>query len=121
MEIYFDKKKLKVLSAIYRKKNKGITWGKLQKKYEEDATPEFLIYLSREMYICTVDAKGNIIPFEKGVQPTIKGDFKAYTTSKGNSFIEERRYNFLRWIIPTIISVISLLVSFFSLALSTLL
>lgn len=119
MEIYFDKNCFNVLKDIYKRGLQGITWSDLRKKHGDNADEQFLINLSKELYICTKDSEGMWINYAGGQAPVVEPKkFRSYCTPKGNAFIEERRYNFRRWFIPTVISIISLLISIFTLGLN---
>lgn len=108
--IYFDKKSLKVLRYIYSRKDKGVTWGKLQNKFQKDANILFLESLSIEGYTVTKDESGNWIDFKNyGIHRN--SEFVSYCTPKGNELLETRMFNFWKWVIPTIISVAALIVS----------
>lgn len=111
--IYFDKKTLSILRYIKRKKDKGATWGELQKKFGEDHADILLLqHFSEDLYTLTKDGDGNWIDFKKW--SPVSGKFRSFCTTKGNEFIERRSFDFWKWVIPTLISVTALVVSVLS-------
>jgi hypothetical protein len=107
--IYFDGKTLSILWCIKRSRDKGITWGELRKKYGEDnANPFLLETMSKELYTVTKDQKGEWINEWNG---TIYDSFRSFCTPKGNEILEKRLFDFWKWIIPTLISIVALVIS----------
>lgn len=109
--IYFDRKSLSILKYIKRRGDRGASWGKIREKYGDDAVSGFLESLSIELYIVTKNEKGAWVDFEKW-NHVILDSFISYSTSKGNELIEKRCFNFWKWVIPTLISIVALAVSF---------
>lgn len=111
--IYFDRKTLKILSYIRRRGKKGATWDKLQQKFGNDAANPYLLEsLSSELYTVTKDQTGKWISFDRDWDHVIHGSFRSYCTPKGKELLERRSFDFWKFIIPTVISVVALVVSF---------
>ena len=117
MAIYFDKQTLQILTAIYRSGDDGITWGRLQKRFGERADPYLFESLSREDYILTRDADGKIVDYAVERPFTVTPEFRSYILPRGSELLEERRFNYWRWVTPTLISISALIVSVISLVL----
>lgn len=115
MEIYFDKQRVKMLKHLYRNQKRGVSLGTLQKQFGDTADTFVLICLFQELYIVFKDENGNFLNLNRTPWPTFKPSFRVFITPRGNAFLEERCYNFWRWIIPTLISIAALIISFFSL------
>ena len=71
--------------------------------------------LTREKYIVTQNEKGEWVDFDELGAHSSK-DFRSYCSPRGNEFLEKRVFNFWKWIIPTIISTLALIVSVLSAA-----
>ena len=111
--IYFDRKTLRILSFIRRRKDKGVPWDTLQKKFGSDAANPYLLEaLTDELYTVTRDQNGKWISFDQGWDHAIHGSFRSYCTPKGKALLERRSFDFWKFIIPTVISVVALVVSF---------
>lgn len=114
--IYFDRKTLAVLRYIYRRGNRGASWVQLMKKFGDGiASPSLLESLSKELYTVTKDRDGGWLSFGPDWDRMIYGEFRSYCTPKGNELLEKRSFDFWKWIIPTLISVVALCVSFIGL------
>lgn len=114
VEIYFDHKAVAVLRAIRRSGDNGITWGKLQKRFGENADVFFLENLSAELYILTKNEQGKWIDYTNEPQKVVSPLFRSYITPRGNALLESRDFNFWKWVIPTLISTSALIVSVFA-------
>lgn len=113
--IDFDRKTLAILRCIKHSRGKGVSWGTLQKRYGEDAANPFLLEdMSKELYTATKDCDGKWINFEEWDRVS-DYRFRSYSTPKGNELIERRCFDFWKWIIPTLISVVALVISFIGL------
>ena len=110
--IYFDKDMSKVLLYIHRRKYQGVIEHKLHSKFGEDV-PNKLIALVQEDYIRCYDTNNNAISFDHSPYTT-EWNFIYYSTPKGNELIETRIFNFWKWIIPTFISILALIVTIFA-------
>lgn len=109
--IYFDRETLSILRRIYRSKDRGITWGKLQEKYGSGtANIELLIALSKEQYIITKNELGDWVPCDSDWKHT-NFRYRSYCTPKGNELIQQRCFNFWKWVVPTLISIAALIIS----------
>lgn len=107
--IYFDRQTLKILRYI--KKSKGVSWDEMQNKFGRDLANIFLLEsLSVELYTVTKDQNENWIDF-KVSDHHLNGSFRSFTTPKANEIIEAKVFDFWKWVVPTIISVIALAVS----------
>lgn len=111
MVIYFDRKTLSILKYIYRSGDRGVSWEQLRSKYGDKAPVSLLVNLDIAEYTVTKDQNGNWI-YDKDKFRSTHGTFRSFCTSKGNELIETRCFNFWKWIIPTIISIVALVVSF---------
>lgn len=111
--IYFDKRSLRVLWFIYHRKDKGASWIELQKKFNSAANIFFLESLSREEYTVTKNQIGEWINFNE-YESSRCANFRSYCTAKGNELLESRKFNFWKWTIPTLVSIIALAVSIIS-------
>ena len=120
MEIIFDKQNLLILSAICQSGDRGITWGRLQRRFGESANPYFLMNLSSAGYTATKDQNGQWINFPEERPFTVKPGFRSVATDRGRAYLEERDYSFRRWLIPTLTSIVALVISIISLVLSVL-
>lgn len=115
MQIYFDRQALRLLAEIYRSGDVGVPWRLLQKHYGERADPYFLENLSRADYIITRNADGEIVDYSVNRPLVVTPKFRSYILPRGRELLEERRFNFFRWVVPTVISVAALIVSVISL------
>ena len=113
MEIYFDKRTIKILRYIRRCRDRGTSWGNLRRKYKESANVFLLESLSKERYIATKNEKGEWIDF-KDWGGNSNQEFRSYCAPRGNEFLEKRLFNFWKWVLPTIISTLALIVSVLS-------
>lgn len=116
MEIYFDKQNLRILTAIYRSGERGITWRQLQKRFGDRADDYFLMNLSSAGYTVTQDQNGNWIDYPDSRPLQTDPGFRSFVTDRGRAYLEDRVYSFRRWLIPTLISISALIVSVMSLA-----
>lgn len=113
--VVFDKKTLGILKYIHNRSKNGVTWATLQKKFGEDDANIFLLEaLNKEQYLVTKDIEGQWIDFD---QPQLIMDsrFVSFATPKANEMIERKYYDFWKWMIPTVISVVALLISILAL------
>lgn len=115
MEIYFDKKTIKILWDIRRHGDKGISWETLRDKHKETGNVFLLESLTKEKYIVTQNEKGEWVDFDELGAYSNK-DFRSYCSPRGNEFLEKRVFDFWKWIVPTIISTLALIVSVLSAA-----
>lgn len=111
--IYFDKRTLAVLRCIKRSGKNGITWAELQKKFGDDADIYLLMSFTNELYISTCDSDKKWL-YGKDLKSPNSDFFRSYSTPKANELIEKRLFDFWKWIIPTLISVIALVISVIS-------
>lgn len=119
--IHFDKKTTKVLRTIYRSP-KGITYRKLLKKahiYDGGWFSDFanLIYsFHKEGYISCENPNEVFSVFEEtGSVMCVSPDALFLAKPKANELIQSGRTNFVRWFIPTLISIFALIVATISL------
>lgn len=116
MVIYFDRKTLSILRYIHRRGSRGATWGQLYKKFGEDAANPYLLEsLSTELYTATKGHDGKWLSFDAHWDKIVYDDFRSYCTPKGNELLEKRLFDFWKWVIPTLISVVALCFSFIGL------
>lgn len=114
--IYFDRKTLSILAYIQKKHDRGASWKELQGKFGEDcANPYLLESFTVELYTATKDADGKWLTFDEKWDGVARGEMRSYCTPKGNELLERRQFDFWKWIIPTLISVAALIVSFIGL------
>lgn len=121
--LYFDNKTMKILKSIFRSP-KGITYDQLLKKHhisKNTTYPNFddlLHSLYKEHYLMCEKADETFAVFEETntviyIAPTAR----FFPTTKMNEFIQSRNTNFIRWLIPIIVSVFALVVATISLVL----
>ena len=66
--------------------------------------------LNSELYIVTQDQNGDWINFDKWNKISYDS-FRSFSTGKLNEIIEKRSFDFWKWVIPTVISVLALVIS----------
>ena len=108
--IHFDKATIKLLRKINRSGDKGITWGELQKKFGTNANIFILEALTVELYTVTQNKEGEWLAFDS-MDGNRDHSFRSFSTPKGNELLEQRSFNFWKWVIPTFISVVALVIS----------
>ena len=114
--VVFDKKTLRILKYIRNHNKHGVTWTKLQKKFGEDDANIFLLEaLNKELYVVTKNTEGQWIDFNQQ-QFYMDSKFVSFATPKANEMIERKCFDFWKWIIPTLISVVALLISILALS-----
>ncbi len=113
--IHFDKKTTKVLRTIYRS-SKGITYRKLLKKahiYDDGWFSDFadLIYsFHEEGYISCENPNEVFSVFEEtGRVMCVSPDALFLAKPKANELIQKRNWDLLKWLVPTILSLIALI------------
>lgn len=111
MEIYFDKRTLKVLKEIAKSKDTGTRWDKLYTLYSEDASPWLLVNLSIAGYTVTQDGQGKWLHIDESWPRNVHEDFRSFCTPKALELLERRCFDFWKWVIPTMISTAALIVS----------
>jgi hypothetical protein len=113
--LVFDNKTLRILKYIHRHTKNGLSWEALQKKFGEDEANIFLLeQLNKEMYILTKNTQGEWIDFNEP-EFGLESQFVSFATPKTNDIIERTRFDFWKWMIPTLISVAALLISIIAL------
>ena len=113
--IYFDKDTLSVLKHIYKKGDNGATWAELRTKFDDHANIFLLEALSRELYTVTKDKteKSNFdkwIDFNTWEGPDCS-NFISFISPRGKELLQKRSFDFWKWMIPTIISLLALALS----------
>ena len=113
--VYFDKKTLSILKFIKHSGKNGVTWQTiLNECKDKEVSIQLLENLTREKYIVTQNECGEWVDFktlEKQLPIHQNSHFKSFATPKGNELIDLRCFNFWKWVIPTVISIISLVIS----------
>lgn len=109
--IYFDRKTLGILWLINRSGDKGITWGKIQKRFGDSASFQLLEDLTVELYTATQNERGTWTCFDANFGPHRSWEFRSYSLPKGRELLERRLFDFWKWVIPTLISVTALAIS----------
>ncbi len=99
-----DKQCYKIMKYIY--KHKEISMGKLRKKFKRDGA-DYALYLCPAHYATYRDTTGKLT---YDISST-SHDGLIGLTPIGNKYIEDRRDNFIKWIIPTLISILALVTS----------
>ena len=108
--IVFDRRTRRVLRRIYWCDRRGITWAELARLYGEDSGTFLLESLTKELYIVT--KCGDELVNEFGPDFIRNPEtLRAFITPKGRDLLERASFDFWKFIIPLLISVISLLVS----------
>lgn len=110
--VYFDKTTLAVLRYIYKSRDNGVTWGDIIDRFGERGIGIFALEaLTKEGYIATQDCNGSWLTFDT-LDIFRDSKFRSFTLPRGSELLETRSFNFWKWTIPTIISVVALVVSF---------
>lgn len=110
MEWHFDKDTVKLLRYIYN--HKGITEGKIKDKFKDPSVSLLLINLSTDLYLIAEDENGKSFIYEKDKLPYISvNSTKWYTTPKSNLVVQNDTQVLWKWLVPLIISAISLFLS----------
>lgn len=109
--IHFDRKTLGILRLINRRGDKGASWGLIMKRYSTDANIFLLESLSIEHYTVTKNESGEWIRFDEKLGPHRDAGFVSFSTPKGRELLERMTFDFWKWVIPTLISVIALAIS----------
>lgn len=108
--ISFDRRTRRVLRRIYWSDRRGITWAELSRLYGDDASVFLLESLTKELYIVT--KCGDELVSEFGFRFVRDPEsLRAFITPKGRDLLERASFDFWKFIIPLLISVVSLLVS----------
>ena len=111
MEIYFDRRTLRVLRMIARSGDNGTRWDKLYAYYSKDVSPDLLINLSIAGYTVTQDRQGAYLHIDENWPRNVYDDYRSFCSPKGWELLERRCFNFWKWIIPTFFSFGSLVIS----------
>lgn len=121
--IDFDRQTKRILSAIYNHKN-GMPYVKISKKFgsKKNISPDDLqqrIYdFFKEGYIKTENPNYDFVVFqETGRILGISKNAVFETTSKANAFIQTIRWDLLKWLVPTVISLLAIIIATISLSL----
>ena len=102
--VYFDKKTLSILKFIKHSGKNGVTWQAILNGCKgKEVSIQLLENLTREKYIVTQNECGEWVDFE-----TLE---KQLPIHQNSHLIELRCFNFWKWVIPTVISIISLVIS----------
>ena len=116
--IYFDKETLNILKYIRR--HKGVTEQVLKDRFErseDDNISMLLIEFIKENYVLAKNESDEWVLHDELPYHSSYA-FRYYITSKGNEMVEKYCFEFWRWVVPTLISIISLMVSIVTLLLS---
>lgn len=114
--IYFSRRNLSLLRYIEKQGKRGALWEDIYLRFDfEHETALILSLLTQEGYTYSVDEQGNGLSLKCG--DSTKGTMRSMCTDKGAELIERRMFDFWKWIIPTLISVVALTVSALSLLL----
>lgn len=108
--VVFDLRTLRVLWCISRNSRLGITWDELLNLYPDFASKSLLENLTLELYILTETDGRQVTAFGPGYQYNLSV-LRAYITPKGRELLERRFFDFFKFVIPLIISVLALAVS----------
>jgi hypothetical protein len=109
--IVINKQTAKMLRYIKRKDEP--TAGEIIKRFKLDGDME-LINLCREQYLLCRKDDGTFTDFSDGEFST-SSTFKYWATPKTDKYLEDRNQNLFKWAFPTLIALISLLVSIIAL------
>jgi hypothetical protein len=99
-----DKQCYKIMKYIYR--HKEVTIGELREKFGKDKA-DYILYLCPAHYAAYRDVTGKLT---YDISST-SHDGLIGLTPNGNKYIEDRRDSFIKWIIPTLISILALVTS----------
>jgi len=113
MEWHFDKDTVKLLRYIYFRK--GVTEKQILKKFGEDSGVGFtLINLSIDSYLTAEDESGKPFAYKVRNDDTPHASFDStrwYTTAKSNLVVQSDCANLWKWLVPLIVSLVSLALS----------
>lgn len=110
-KIVFDRRTLSVLRYINRRGERGARWGAIEKRFGEDtANPYLLANLSEELFTVTKNENGNWVNFDPWNMVS-KHSYVSFCTPKGKKLLQDRSFDFWKWVIPTLISVLALAIS----------
>lgn len=112
MEIYFDRKTIRILRYIRWHRNSSIY--KIQKKFGEDADTKLLINMCIASYLVCIRPDGSYTTFSDSESHVIESTETFWVTPKGRKILDDRFDRFWQWSIPTVISVVALVVSILS-------
>lgn len=109
MEIYFDKETRKILRYI--KRHPGNTLQKMQEKFGDSADAMTFINLCMADYLVCKHPVGSLTAFKSPSEWKLFGEDNFWISPKGKKVLEDHFDRLWQWSIPTVISVISLVVS----------
>ena len=108
---YIDRETAKILKTI--KKNPKVTRAELREKYD-NADDSIMLYLCAKDYLVCIHPNGSVSTFYIREPRFYHPNDTFWLTPKGKAFLEANSSKNLQWLIPTIISVIALLISILS-------
>ena len=116
VEQFIDKKVLSILRYIYRRPFVELRTvrRKFDNKYSKRETLDAIDALKIGGYI--------VFQLPDGSSPDnvfIDGDAKVVLTSKGNRYVEDHVDDYLRWLLPNILSLLALVISIVALLLTS--
>lgn len=111
-DIVIDKKMFKVMKYIYRRNEVSISKLKnhFPAKGNDNVVPLILVMCSKNLAMLRMSNRVLTYDVHYLDQATSVG-----LTPEGNKYVEDRRESLLKWVIPIVISVLSLTLSFISL------
>lgn len=108
--IAFDRRTRRVLRRIYWSDRRGITWAELSRFYGDDCGVFLLESLTQELYIVTFCGGEPIHEFDADRILNLEC-LRSFITPKGRDLLERASFDFWKFVIPLLISFVSLLVS----------
>lgn len=112
MEIYFDRKTVKILRYIKWHRNK--TLGDLLNKFDKDGLTMLFINLCQADYLICEHPDGSRENYKNSIPYNSEDGDTFWISPKGNKLLEDRFDRLWQWSIPTLISVAALIMSILS-------
>lgn len=113
MEIYFDKKTIRILRYIRWHKNSTV--DEIQRKFGESADTFLLINLCLSDYIVAVKKDGTYTNYQNKTERVIDGSERFWVSPKGRKLLDDRFDRLWQWSVPVTISTIALIISYITL------
>lgn len=114
MEIHFCRKNIRILRYIRWHKNATI--NQINKKFGDDADSFTLVSMCKAGYLVSIKEDGSYSVYDENNSfGVISGKETFWVTPKGQKILDDRFDRFWMWSIPTLISVVALVISAFAL------
>ena len=107
----FDAFIFKILRCIRHNKKHGISIHEIEKKYGPHANAFLIQLLMNDEYVVVMRTPYSPLLPEQHEEVLKHPEYKVYCTHKGLALLEQRFFDFWKWVIPTLISIAALIVS----------